>query len=232
MDQGARFVIETLRKALELAKEKPELNKLLGKVRREYYFVKDAKKTGDLYDYFINFEGDVHKDSEMFKIFEEYNLTTNEQFARVLRENYAHEIPNRTYPEDFEVGKVYNNNHLRFGFKVAYQGGIRISNRTNTIVLVAKQADDGLNDGWQGDIFYYTGQAQDPNKPYMRGNKALHEAKEKERNIHFFEMLDDKEYTYRGKVYISDEPYYESKDQERFTSDKKHLIFPIKLINS
>ena len=227
MDQGAKFVIETLRKAVKLSEEKAELKPLIGKVKNQYNFVKDAKKTGDLYEHFLKFEGDVHKDAEKFKVFEEHGLTTFERFAEVLRRRFPHELDNKTSPNDFIVGESYKNNDLRYGFKVTYMGGIRISTKTNTVVLIAKRFDDRLNIGWVQDTFHYTGQEQDPDEPFKKGNKAIMKAKEMNRELHLFEMMEEKSYTYRGKVFLSDKPYY--KDTESGLGEPTRPVFPLKL---
>ena len=229
MDQGAKFVVETLDKAYDLAKKTPELRPYLGRTRSEYHFVKDATKTGDLYDYFVKFEDRSHKYAEQFIVFEKYGLTTNEQFAKVLRERYPHELENKTRIEDFVVDGVYTNNDIRRGFKVSYQGGIRISNATNTIVLTSSLVDDKYVNEWKGNVIHFSGEGRSGDQFLIRGNVALFDAENKGRDIHLFEVYEEKHFTYKGRVILDDIPYnkyqYDSSGTKR-----KVIVFPLRRV--
>ena len=68
MDNGVKFIKKNITRALDLSKQIDTLNNLTGAIQNEWNYVKDATKTGDLYKYFLKFQGEEHKYSESFKV--------------------------------------------------------------------------------------------------------------------------------------------------------------------
>lgn len=113
-------------------------------------------------------------------------------------------------------------------FKGAFQGGINICKRTNTIVITSKHTRNRIYDDklFDGNVMYYTGEGQIGDQKMWKGNKAILEAKEKGRDIHLFVRFKPTEYTYFGIVELINEPYYaDEKDIEG--TIRKVIKFPM-----
>ena len=112
-------------------------------------------------------------------------------------------------------------------FKGAFQGGINICKRTNTIVITSLSRKNPYGDErFEGDIFPYVGEGQHGDQKMIRGNKAIIEAKEKGRDIHLFIRYKDTEYTYFGVVELVGNPYFANRlDSEG--NMRKVIIFPM-----
>ena len=129
-----------------------------------------------------------------------------------------------------QINEVINNQQLCEIFLCAPQGGMRRSNRTNTLTLISDKTkiyDDKLI----GDIYHYTGMGQSGDQKMSGQNKTLAESNKNEVEIHFFEVLQPRQYTYRGQVELTGEPYQETqpdKDGHR----RIVCVFPLRLINS
>ncbi|OHX51636.1 HNH endonuclease [Planococcus faecalis] len=128
------------------------------------------------------------------------------------------------------IGEVLNNQQLGEVFLCAPQGGMRRAKRTNTLTLISdktKLYDDRVD----GDIYHYTGMGQSGDQKLSGQNLTLAESDTNEVEIHFFEVLKSKEYTYRGQVQLAGEPY---QDRQKDQDDKDRLvwIFPLRLLDS
>jgi 8-oxo-dGTP diphosphatase len=129
---------------------------------------------------------------------------------------------------DFKLGEKYKREDLMSAFKGAFQGGINICKRTNTIVITSKHTGNRIYDDklFDGDVMYYTGEGQVGDQKMWKGNKAILEAKEKGRDIHLFVRFKPTEYTYFGIVELVDQPYYaDEKDTEG--TIRKVIKFPM-----
>lgn len=128
------------------------------------------------------------------------------------------------------IGDVVNNATLCQIFKCAPQGGMRRSLKTNTLVLVTHYDGPGpYGDRWSGDILYYTGMGLIGDQSLSSSqNRTLSESQTNGVDIHLFEVIEDKEYTYRGKVSLFSDPYQETQiDQEG--KSRSVWIFPLRL---
>lgn len=129
-----------------------------------------------------------------------------------------------------EINEVVNNQQLCEVFLCAPQGGMRKSNRTNTLTLISdktKLYDDRV----VGNIYHYTGMGQSGDQKMSGQNLTLAESNGYGVEIHFFEVMKPKEYTYRGQVELAGEPY---QDQQKDQDDRQRLvwIFPLRLKDS
>lgn len=134
---------------------------------------------------------------------------------------------------DFKLGEKYKRDDLMSAFKGAFQGGINICKRTNTIVITSKHTGNRIYDDklFDGDIMYYTGEGQIGDQKMWKGNKAILEAKEKGRNIHLFVRFKPTEYTYFGVVELVDKPYFA--DEKDTTGNMRKVIkFPMMQVAS
>ena len=127
----------------------------------------------------------------------------------------------------FAIGTTVDNETLRNEFRCSTQGGMRRSLITNTLVLISKK---GLyDDRWNGDIFYYTGMGQlgDQSLDYKQ-NKTLAESKFNGVEVHLFEGLENRRYTYRGIVELAGEPFKE-KQRDKNGTVRAVYVFPLRM---
>ncbi|MEH6849438.1 HNH endonuclease [Bacillus pseudomycoides] len=128
------------------------------------------------------------------------------------------------------INEVVNNQQLCEVFLCAPQGGMRKSNRTNTLTLISdktKLYDDRV----EGEIYHYTGMGQTGDQKMSGQNLTLAESDQNGVEIHFFEVMKQREYTYRGQVELEGAPYQgQQKDQDG--RQRLVWIFPLRLQDS
>lgn len=128
---------------------------------------------------------------------------------------------------DFKLSEVYNRRDLMDAFKGAFQSGINICKRTNTIVITSLSRKNPYGDErFEGEVFPYVGEGQQGDQQMNRGNKALLEAKKKGREIHLFIRYKETEYTYFGIVELVGEPYFANRLDTKGNM-RKVIIFPM-----
>ncbi|WP_223553926.1 HNH endonuclease [Lysinibacillus sphaericus] len=135
-----------------------------------------------------------------------------------------------TMTRPLAINEVVNNQQLCEVFLCAPQGGMRKSNRTNTLTLISdktKLYDDKVVD----DIYHYTGMGQSGDQKMSGQNLTLAESDSNGVEIHFLEVMKPREYTYLGQVELAGEPY---QDQQKDQDGRQRLvwIFPLRLIDS
>lgn len=135
-----------------------------------------------------------------------------------------------TLTRPLAINEVVNNQQLCEVFLCAPQGGMRKSNRTNTLTLISdktKLYEDKVVD----DIYHYTGMGQSGDQKMSGQNLTLAESDRNGVEIHFFEVMKPREYTYRGQVELAGEPY---QDQQKDQDGKQRLVwvFPLRLKDS
>lgn len=109
---------------------------------------------------------------------------------------------------DFIVGGVYTHLEVNEGFKVTWQRGIAKSNELNSLVLFSKHTSENpYEDKWVGGKLHYTGEGLTGDQSLERGNNKILAESDSIDNIYLFEVLIPKQYIYRGRVALSDEPY-------------------------
>jgi hypothetical protein len=130
---------------------------------------------------------------------------------------------------DIKPGDVIANQQISTLFGVGTQGGMRKSNKTNTLVIISDQTKPYYKDEWKGDIFHYTGMGitgdQDVN--YAQ-NKTLAESNTNGVEVHLFEVFSQNKYTYQGIVELAGNPY-EKIQKDKDGNERKVVIFPLKL---
>ena len=135
-----------------------------------------------------------------------------------------------TMTRPLAINEVINNQQLCEVFLCAPQGGMRKSNRTNTLTLISdktKLYDDKV----EGDIYHYTGMGQSGDQKMSGQNLTLAESDNNGVKVHFFEVMKPREYTYRGQVELAGEPYQgQQKDQDG--RERLVWIFPLRLKDS
>lgn len=128
------------------------------------------------------------------------------------------------------AGDVIDNDRLCQFFKCGPQGGMRRSNRTNSLVLVSNHVKSIYDDRWVGDTFHYTGMGAkgDQSRKFMQ-NRTLDESGRNGVEVHLFEVHREQEYRYQGRVQLAGPPYQE--DQlDADGANRKVWVFPLKLV--
>ena len=105
---------------------------------------------------------------------------------------------------------------------------MRKSNKTNTLVIVTDYTRGIYHDKQIGGVLHYTGMGlygnQDIN--YMQ-NKTLNESDYNGVDVHLFEVMESKVYTYCGRVKLAGKPYNEiQKDKNGI--DRSVWVFPVR----
>src|SRR6056297_1566827 len=103
----------------------------------------------------------------------------------------------------FTIGKNYSGAEINNEFGGGTQAGIRKAKGSDNIVLIAKHINPLYQDGWQGNLFHYTGSGtkgdQDINK---WPNSDILNSSEKGYHLHLFECYIDKEFIYLGEFIL------------------------------
>jgi 5-methylcytosine-specific restriction protein A len=130
---------------------------------------------------------------------------------------------------DFPVGSVVTNNDIVAKFKCGNMGGMRRSKLTKTLTIISDNTKGLYEDKWVGDVLLYTGMGKsgDQELNFMQ-NRTLAESNSNGVEIHLFEVMKASEYTYRGPVFLYENPY--SAQQVGDDGNLRSVwIFPIKL---
>jgi 5-methylcytosine-specific restriction enzyme A len=132
---------------------------------------------------------------------------------------------------DLNQGDVINNQQLCYLFKCSTQGGMRRSKKTNTLVIISNHVNSVYDDHWIGDEFHYTGMGLEGDQDLRSAqNKTLSESNRNNVDVHLFEVFQDMEYTYVGKVMLVGKPY-EDEQPDQKGQLRKVWMFPLKLAN-
>lgn len=133
---------------------------------------------------------------------------------------------------ELKKGTTYDNAELSHIFCVSSRGGMRKSNKSNSLVLIAKH-DEGnpYDDKWKNSELHYTGMGPsgDQDVDYKQ-NKTVKESRSNGIDMYLFESFEDNEYIYKGKVRLCGEPYYETQKDEN-NKPRKVVKFPLKPID-
>ncbi|WP_198218432.1 MULTISPECIES: HNH endonuclease [unclassified Snodgrassella] len=126
-------------------------------------------------------------------------------------------------------GTILSNEKLCELFLCSPQGGMRKSNRTNTLVLITNHINSIYNDIWKDDILYYTGMGQLGDQSLESAqNKTLANIENNGVKVHYFEVFKTNEYTYIGEMLKASEPYTAQQlDVEK--QWRQVYIFPLRL---
>lgn len=232
MDKGVEFVKGNFERALKVAQENTDLKHLLPKIKQEYSRIKDITKTGDMYEHFSKFSSGEHRYSSDFEIFKDYSVIRNEEMADILKQNFPDELSNKTEISDFKSGLKYTSHDISNIFKVSSRaGGIRVSNRTNTIVIISKLNNSLYYNKWIDNVLHYTGSGQSGDQSITSGlNKTLYQANQTNKTIHIFENTEGNTYLYHGVAINVGKPYTMQQPDVN-NQNRTVYVFKLKLID-
>jgi len=128
---------------------------------------------------------------------------------------------------NLEIGQIINNDKLCDIFKCSPQGGMRKSNTTETLVIVANYVRGIYHDKWIGGVLHYTGMGLHGDQSiYEKQNYTLKNCATNGIDVHLFEVMNEGEYTYCGRVVLVDNPYTEVQPDEE--GHKRNVwMFPV-----
>ena len=128
---------------------------------------------------------------------------------------------------NFSVGDIVTNEEMSKEFKIGNMGGMRKSNRYNCLVIISDHTKNLYEDKWYGDELHYTGMGKNGDQ-VLQGNQngTLFDSPRNGVEVHLFEVLNAREYTYRGVVELTHEPYQEDQPDESGAM-RKVWIFPV-----
>lgn len=130
-----------------------------------------------------------------------------------------------------KIGEEIKRTDLHDTYGGRRQGGISPSTVTKNIMIFTSPAGEeyGYLDGWQGDVFTYTGEGQEGDQQLKQGNKAILEHKTSKRTIRLFKGA-------RGVVqYVgafdldNEDPYYTTDAPD--INDEMRKVFIFRLIS-
>ncbi len=130
--------------------------------------------------------------------------------------------------KNLKIGNNYSNDDICNIFLCSPQGGMRRSQKTNTLVLVANHVKSIFDDRWDNGVMYYTGMGLkgEQSLDFMQ-NKTLAQSNENNVDVHFFEVFTERVYTYQGQAVLNDKPFQEQQDDDEGNS-RNVWIFPLK----
>lgn len=132
-------------------------------------------------------------------------------------------------------GHTYKHDEVVKLFKISSQGGMRKSNRTNSLVLFSKHSENTERnpyaDFWQDGLLHYTGMGLTGDQSLnVAQNRTLNESATNGVDIHLFESSKKNQYTYRGKVRLAKEPY-PLKEEDADGNPRRVYKFPLEIIH-
>ena len=133
-----------------------------------------------------------------------------------------------TFNPNLSIGQEISNAELVSIFKCGNMGGMRRSNTTNTLVLVADYTKGLYHDKWIGGVLHYTGMGKNGDQDiHWAQNDTLANCNTNGVDVHLFEVMDEGRYTYCGRIELVDKPYTETQPGEDGI-DRLVWMFPIR----
>ena len=132
--------------------------------------------------------------------------------------------------EHLKINDVISNQQLSEIFKCSTQGGMRRSKKTNTLILISDHTKKLYNNRIKDGIIYYTGMGRVGDQALISHNKTLAESRTNGVTLHFFEVFQQGQYTYRGIVELVGEPFTEI--QKDMNGEARTVwVFPLKKVD-
>lgn len=133
-----------------------------------------------------------------------------------------------SFNPNLNPGDTVNNQKLREIFKCSPQGGMRKSNRTNTLIIVSDHTKAIYEDRWIDNILHYTGMGLESDQRLdFSQNKTLAESHSNGVDLFLFEVFEQGKYVFQGEIKLAGNPYQE--EQADINGNlRKVWIFPLK----
>lgn len=132
------------------------------------------------------------------------------------------------FDPEYEIGQVVSNAELVDRFTCGNMGGMRRSHRTNTLVIVSDYTKGLYQDKWIGGVLHYTGMGKKGDQDIQFSqNATLAASRTSGVDVHLFEVINQGEYIYCGRVKLVEEPYTEVQSDEE-GRDRVVWMFPVR----
>lgn len=130
---------------------------------------------------------------------------------------------------ELQQGQILTNKEVAETFLCSTQGGMRKSNRTDTLVLISNHIESVYSDRWDKNILYYSGTGRTGDQDLSSApNRTLAESSSNNVSIHLFEVFENNQYTYQGEVSLAGSPFSELQE-DAAGNERKVYVFPLKL---
>ena len=127
-----------------------------------------------------------------------------------------------------KIGQVLKNSDIVETFKCGNMGGMRRSKKTNTLVIISDYTKGIYYDKWIGGVLHYTGMGKSGDQDiHWSQNDTLAKCGSNGIDVHLFEVLDEGEYIYCGRIELVDTPYTEIQPGEDGNS-RNVWMFPVR----
>lgn len=129
------------------------------------------------------------------------------------------------FDPELKKNELISNRQLINIFHCAWEGGIRYSSTTDTVVLVINNMKKGLPNIWDKNELFFAGRISRNGKGVLSGaNKRLFEFLQMNKDIFLFEVNQPGLYEYMGKVSSAGEMRIAHTD-----TDEEYPVFPLKI---
>ena len=126
------------------------------------------------------------------------------------------------------IGQILTNSQLAETFQCGNMGGMRRSHTTNTLVIVSDYTKGLYQDKWIGGVLHYTGMGKNGDQDiHWAQNATLAEMNTNGVDVHLFEVIDQGEYIYCGRIELVSQPYTDRQPDEN-GNDRLVWMFPIR----
>ena len=128
------------------------------------------------------------------------------------------------------IGDVVKNSDIVEIFKCGNMGGMRRSSTTNTLVIVSDYTKGIYHDKWIGGVLHYTGMGKSGDQDInWAQNATLAGCMHNGVDVHLFEVIDEGEYVYCGRIELVNKPYTDTQPGEDGIN-RKVWVFPVRPI--
>ena len=105
-------------------------------------------------------------------------------------------------PQKFIQGKIYRRSDLHDEYGGSRQSGISPSANYPIIFLFTGKsgAQFGYNDKWENGVFHYTGEGQERDMEFLRGNLAIKDHLRNGKELHVFKQQEKAMVKYIGQM--------------------------------
>lgn len=126
------------------------------------------------------------------------------------------------------IGQILKNSEVVDKFKCGNMGGMRLSKATKTLVIVTDYTKGLYHDKWIDGVLHYTGMGKNGDQDINWAQNATLAACGKNGiDVHLFEVIDEGEYIYCGRIELVETPYTEDQPGEDGIP-RKVWMFPIR----
>lgn len=128
----------------------------------------------------------------------------------------------------FVEGTVYRRSALHQQFGGQQQGGISTPSQYDMIMLFTGETGEqyGYSDGWSDDgVFLYTGEGQTGDMTFVRGNRAIRDHLEDEKDLHLFAYVSTGYVRYEGQMVATGYQFRRAPDQHG--NDREVIVFEL-----